>query len=80
MPPRKKLKTIVKVQLPAGAATPVATREWARVGGEIERVAAAVGPKVVQISTQSLKVAGQGDEQPIVQGESEAGKTVARGS
>ena len=39
-------------------------RELERIGGETERVSAAVGPKVVQITTQSLKVAGTGDEQP----------------
>ena len=30
----------------------------------MERVTATVGPKVVQIATQSLKVAGSGDEEP----------------
>ena len=39
-------------------------RELDRFGAETERVSAAVGPKVVQIVTQSLKVAGAGDEQP----------------
>ena len=39
-------------------------RDLERIGGETERVSAAVGPKVVQIVTQSLKVASAGDEQP----------------
>ena len=48
-----------------GAGTiPGTVRELERLGGEMERVAAEVGPKVVQIVTQSLKVAGTGDEQP----------------
>src|ERR1035437_220320 len=45
-------------------AIPGTVRELERIGGETERVSAAVGPKVVQIVTQSLKVAGTGDEQP----------------
>src|SRR5450759_5709782 len=45
-------------------AIPGTVRELERIGGEMERVSAAVGPKVVQIVTQSLKVAGTGDEQP----------------
>jgi S1-C subfamily serine protease len=49
---------------PAMAANPAAIRELDRLGGETERVSAAVGPKVVQIVTQSLKVAERGDEQP----------------
>ena len=39
-------------------------RDLERIGGETERVSAAVGPKVVQIVTQSLKIASAGDEQP----------------
>jgi serine protease Do len=39
-------------------------REMERIGSATEKVSAAVGPKVVQITTQSLKVAGTGDEQP----------------
>ena len=35
-----------------------------RLSGDIERISTAIGPKVVQISTQSLKVAGNGDEEP----------------
>jgi len=35
-----------------------------RIGASTERVAAEVAPKVVQILTQSVKVAGAGDEQP----------------
>ena len=47
------------------AATPVtAARELERIGAGTERVSAAVAPKVVQILTQSTKVAGSGDEQP----------------
>ena len=49
---------------PAMAANPASLRELERVGAETERVSAAVGPKVVQIVTQSLKVAVSGDEQP----------------
>ena len=49
---------------PAMGANPASIRELDRIGGETERVSAAVGPKVVQIVTQSLKVAGTGDEQP----------------
>ena len=52
------------VAVPAMAANPAAIRELDRLGGETERVSAAVGPKVVQIVTQSLKVAERGDEQP----------------
>ena len=32
--------------------------------GEMERLSIAVAPKVVQIATQGLKIAGNGDEQP----------------
>ena len=47
------------------AATPVNTaRELERIGASTERVSAEVAPKVVQILTQSVKVAGAGDEQP----------------
>ena len=49
---------------PAMAANPASIRELDRVGVETERVSAVVGPKVVQIVTQSLKVAERGDEQP----------------
>src|ERR1035437_4817584 len=49
---------------PAMAANPVTVRELDRFGAETERVSAAVGPKVVQIVTQSLKVAETGDERP----------------
>lgn len=48
-----------------GAAASSATvRDLQRTAGDTERVSAAVGPKVVLIQTQSLKVAGSGDEQP----------------
>lgn len=49
---------------PAFAATPATDRGLARLGGDAERVSSVVGPKVVQIATQSLKVASAGDEQP----------------
>src|ERR1017187_8186199 len=49
--------------LAAGASSGT-VRELDRIGGETEHVSAVVGPKVVQIVTQSLKVAGTGDEQP----------------
>src|ERR1039458_9983072 len=49
---------------PVLGAAPASIRELDRIGGETERVSAAVAPKVVQIVTQSLKVAGTGDEQP----------------
>ena len=48
----------------AADAVPGTVRDLERLGGDIERVSAAVGPKVVQIATQSLKVAGNGDEEP----------------
>ena len=50
--------------VPAFAANPEIARELERIGGDTERVSAAVAPKVVQIATQSLKVAENGDEQP----------------
>jgi len=49
---------------PAFAAKPETARELERIGGDTERVSAAVAPKVVQIATQSLKVAETGDEEP----------------
>src|ERR1019366_9268744 len=49
---------------PAMGANPASIRELNRIGVETERVSAEVGPKVVQIVTQSLKVAETGDEQP----------------
>jgi serine protease Do len=39
-------------------------RDLAHLSGDIERISTAIGPKVVQIATQSLKVAGNGDEEP----------------
>jgi serine protease Do len=39
-------------------------RDLGRLSGEIESLSVAVGPKVVQIATQSLKVAGAGEQQP----------------
>ncbi len=48
----------------AMGANAASVRDLERVGVETERVSAAVGPKVVQITTQSLKVAGSGDQQP----------------
>ena len=50
--------------VPTFAANPNTARELERIGGDTERVSAAVAPKVVQIATQSLKVAEDGDEQP----------------
>jgi serine protease Do len=41
---------------------PASVRDLGRVGGELEQLSAAVGPKVVQITTQSLKVADGDDE------------------
>ena len=55
---------LLMLAAPAMGANPASIRELDRIGGETERVSAAVGPKVVQIVTQSLKVAGTGDEQP----------------
>jgi len=50
---------------PAIAANPATVaRELERIGASTEHVAAQVAPKVVQILTQSVKVAGAGDEQP----------------
>src|ERR1022692_4752512 len=49
---------------PAMGANPASIRELNRIGVETERVSAEVGPKVVQIVTQSLKVAETGEEQP----------------
>jgi len=49
---------------PAGLhAAPDTVPDLQRMSGEMERVSAQVAPKVVQISTQGLKVAGPGDEQ-----------------
>jgi len=55
---------LLMLAAPATGANPGTVRELERIGSEMERVSAAVGPKVVQIVTQSLKVAGTGDEQP----------------
>src|SRR5450759_3687633 len=55
---------LLMLSVPATGANPGTVRELERIGSETERVSAAVGPKVVQIVTQSLKVAGNGDEQP----------------
>jgi serine protease Do len=38
--------------------------ELERMSGETERLSAQVGPKVVQIATQGVKVTGAGEEQP----------------
>ena len=48
----------------AADALPASVRDLGRVGDELEHLSAAVGPKVVQIITQSLKVAETGDEEP----------------
>jgi serine protease Do len=55
---------LLMLAAPAMGANPASIRELDRIGGETERVSAAVGPKVVQIVTQSLKVAETGDDQP----------------
>ena len=55
---------LLMLAAPAIGANPASIRELDRAGAEAERVSVAVGPKVVQIVTQSLKVAGTGDEQP----------------
>ena len=46
------------------AATPPVVRELGRMSGELETLSAALGPKVVQISTQGLKVTDGGEDQP----------------
>ena len=48
----------------AAGTSSAGVRDLDRIGAETERVSAAVGPKVVQIVTQSLKVAEKGDEEP----------------
>jgi len=55
---------LLMLAAPVMGANPESIRELERLGGETERVSAAVGPKVVQIVTQSLKVAEKGDQQP----------------
>ena len=55
---------LLMLAAPAMAANSTSIRELDRIESETERVSAAVGPKVVQIATQSLKVAGTGDQQP----------------
>lgn len=56
---------LAMLAVPAFAANPETARELERIGGDTERVSAAVAPKVVQIATQSLKVSEGGDEQPV---------------
>jgi serine protease Do len=46
------------------AAAPPAVRELGRMSGELETLSAALGPKVVQISTQGLKVTDGAADQP----------------
>jgi serine protease Do len=48
----------------AHAAAPPVVRELGRMSGELETLSAALGPKVVQISTQGLKVTDGGEDQP----------------
>ena len=48
----------------AAEVLPPSMRDLGRTGGELEQLSAAVGTKVVQITTQSLKVADAGDEEP----------------
>ena len=50
--------------LSAVYAAPGSVGELAKVSGETERLSAEVGPKVVQIVTQGVKVTGGGEEQP----------------
>src|ERR1022692_1310241 len=52
-------------KLSATAAAPGAVRELERLSGQMESLSAAVGPKVVQITTQGIKVAGAGEQQPV---------------
>ncbi len=47
----------------AAETLPASVRDLGRVGSELEQLSAAVGPKVVQISTQSLKVADAGEDE-----------------
>jgi serine protease Do len=56
--------SLLMLAAPVMAAVPGNVRDLDRLGGDLERVTAAVGPKVVQIVIQSLKVAGTGDDQP----------------
>ena len=51
-------------KLNATAAAPGAVRELERLSGQMESLSAAVGPKVVQIAIQGIKVAGAGEQQP----------------
>ncbi len=46
------------------AAAPPVVRELGRMSGELETLSAALGPKVVQISTQGLKITDGGEDQP----------------
>ena len=48
----------------AAETLPASVRDLGRVGSELEQLSAEVGPKVVQITTQSLKVADAGDDEP----------------
>jgi serine protease Do len=51
-------------KLGAAGAAPAALHDMQGVSAQIESLSTAVGPKVVQIATQGLKVAGTGDPQP----------------
>jgi serine protease Do len=46
------------------AATPPTVRDLGRMSGELETLSATLGPKVVQVSTQGLKVTEGGEDQP----------------
>jgi len=48
----------------AADTAPSTARDLGRLSADIERLTTGIGPKVVQIATQSLKVAGSGDEEP----------------
>jgi len=51
-------------KMDAAVTSPGTVRKLAGISGEMERLSADVAPKVVQIATQGLKVAGTGEEQP----------------
>src|SRR4051812_11847436 len=55
---------IIAVPAMAADAVPSTARDLGRLSNDIERLTNSIGPKVVQIATQSLKVAGNGDEEP----------------
>jgi serine protease Do len=48
-----------------GVTSPAPARDLERMSGQMESLSAQVSPRVVQIATQGLKVAGAGEEQPV---------------